>query len=278
MVKNMNKKIFIVLFLNLFFSIFELYGGLITNSTSILSDSLHDAVDVLSIVIFIVLEKKSSKKPDNSYTFGYSRYSVLGALVTNITLFLSSIFIVFNSLNRIINPSKVNYNGMIIFSMIGIVINLIATKFTSKTNTIGEKSINLHMLEDTFGFVVILLGSVIIKLTNFYVIDAILSLTLAIFILIKAIKNTKEICGIFLEKKPNNILIDELIKEILNIKGVIRIDKINIWTLEGKSNYLNLSLLVDVVTIKELISIRKKINRKVDKYNINNLLVEFTFK
>lgn len=274
----MNKKILIVLFLNLFFSIFELYGGLITNSTTILSDSLHDAVDVLSIIIFIVLEKKSSKKPDNLYTFGYSRYSVLGALVTNIALFLSSLFIIFNSLNRIVNPIKVNYNSMIIFSIIGIVINLIATKFTSKTNTIGEKSINLHMLEDTFGFVVILLGSILIKLTNFYIIDAILSLTLAIFILIKVLKNTKEVFDIFLEKKPNNILIDELIKEILNTKRVIKINKMNIWTLDGKSNYLNLSLLVDVVTIKELISIRENINRKVDKYNINNLSVEFTFK
>ena len=80
------KNILVAFILNVSFSIFELIGGVLTNSVAIISDSVHDIGDALSIGISYFLEKKSKKEPDDKYTYGYVRYSILGAVITTVIL------------------------------------------------------------------------------------------------------------------------------------------------------------------------------------------------
>ena len=108
-----DQNIFIAFILNLGFSIFEFLGGIVTNSVAILSDSIHDMGDAFSIGISFFLEKKSKKKPDNQYTYGYVRYSVLGGLITTVILLVGSILVIYNAIGRIVHPVPVNYKGMI---------------------------------------------------------------------------------------------------------------------------------------------------------------------
>ena len=115
----MKNKILVAFLLNLFFSAFELIGGIFTGSVAILSDSLHDLGDALSIGIACILENKSKKAPDFSYTYGYLRYSVLGSFITTVILFTGSILVIANSVVRLFNPVAINYDGMIIFAIIG---------------------------------------------------------------------------------------------------------------------------------------------------------------
>ena len=147
------KNILFAFILNLAFSIFEFFGGIFTNSVAILSDSIHDMGDAVSIGVSFFLEKKSKKKPDNNYTYGYIRYSVLGGLITTVILLAGSILVIYNAMGRIINPVEVNYKGMIIFAIIGVVMNFIATYLTREGDSINQKSVNLHMLEDVLGWV-----------------------------------------------------------------------------------------------------------------------------
>ena len=205
-----HKNILIAFLLNLFFSIIEFFGGIFTNSISIISDSIHDFGDAISIGISYILEKVSKRKPDNVYTFGYMRYSILGAIITNTILIIGSIFIIINGTKRIFNPIVVNYDGMLLLSIFGIIVNILAFYFTKDSHNHNEKSVNLHMLEDVFSWIIVLIGSIFIKYTNIYIIDSILSICLALFILSSTIKNYKEILDIFLEKIPNNINIEEL--------------------------------------------------------------------
>src|SRR5574344_1190297 len=144
------KNILIAFILNIAFSIFEFIGGTLTNSVAIVSDSIHDMGDALSIGVSYFLEKKSKKKPDNKYTFGYVRYSILGALSTTMILFIGSIIVIYSSIVRIINPVVINYNGMIIFAIFGVIVNFLAAYFTKNGDSLNQKSVNLHMLEDVF--------------------------------------------------------------------------------------------------------------------------------
>ena len=109
--------ILIAFILNLFFSVFEFLGGIFTNSIAIISDSIHDLGDAISIGISYFLEKKSKKKPDNKYTYGYIRYSTLGALITNVILIVGSVLVIYSAVERFINPVEINYNGMIVFAI-----------------------------------------------------------------------------------------------------------------------------------------------------------------
>ena len=202
-----DKNILIAFLLNLFFSIFEFIGGIFTNSISIISDSIHDFADSISIGISYILEKISKKKPNKAYTYGYLRYSVLGATITTTILLTGSILVIYNSIKRIINPVTVNYSGMIIFALVGVIVNFIAAKVTHHGHSLNQKSVHLHMLEDVLGWLIVLIGAVVMKFTNISIIDPILSILVALFITINAMKNFKSIIDIFLEKVPHNISI-----------------------------------------------------------------------
>ena len=149
-------KIFIAFILNFFFSIFEFIGGIITGSVAIASDAVHDFGDALSIGISYFLEKLSGKKPNEKYTYGYARFSVLGGLITTLILLVSSIIIIYNAILRIITPTVIDYDKMIIFAIVGLIVNLVATYFTHGGKSINQKAVLIFCLQNlikTFMFV-----------------------------------------------------------------------------------------------------------------------------
>ena len=146
------KNIFIAFLLNIAFSIIEFFGGFFTGSIAIISDAVHDLGDAFSIGVSLFLEKKSKKGPDEKHTYGYIRYSLLGSVITTSILIVGSIFVIVESINRLFNPVEVNYEGMIFFAIFGVIINFIASMVTKDGDSLNQKSVNLHMLEDVFGW------------------------------------------------------------------------------------------------------------------------------
>lgn len=269
--KKTEKSILTAFILNIAFSIFELLGGIFTNSISIMSDAVHDLGDALSIGISLILEKISKKKPDDRYTYGYARYSVLGALITTIVLTVGSIFVIIGGLRRIVFPEVINYDGMIIFAIFGVIINFLAAYFTRDGDSINQKAVNLHMLEDVLGWVVVLIGSILMKFTNISLVDSIMSIGIAIFILINAFKNLKDILDLFLEKVPKNISVEEIKKHLLEIEGILDVHHIHIWSMDGYTNYSTMHIVTEEKNIKEL---KTKIREKMKKLNIYHTTIE----
>ena len=265
------KNILIAFLLNLSFSIFEIIGGLFTNSIAILSDAVHDLGDSLSIGISYFLEKKSKKKPDNKYTYGYTRYSVLGAIITNTILIIGSIFVIYNAIIRIISPAEIKYNGMIIFAIIGTIVNIIAAYATKEGDSLNQKAVNLHMLEDVLGWIVVLVGSIIMKFTNITIIDPILSILVALYILVNALKSFKKIFDLFLEKTPEEIEIDDFKKHILNIKDVIDIHHIHIWSIDGTNNFATMHVVTDA---KDQNKLKNTIREEANEHGITHITIE----
>ena len=265
------KNILIAFILNISFSIFELIGGIFTNSISIMSDAVHDCGDAISIGISLVLEKISKKKPDEKYTYGYARYSVLGALITTIVLTVGSIFVILGGINRILNPVTINYNGMIIFAIFGVVINFLAAYFTREGNSINQKAVNLHMLEDVLGWVVVLIGSILMKFTNISLVDSIMSIGIAIYILINAFKNLKDILDLFLEKTPKDISVEEIKNHLLEIKEIIDVHHIHIWSMDGVTNYSTMHIVTED---KNTIELKKKIREEMNELGISHTTIE----
>lgn len=270
-----DKNILIAFLLNLFFSVFELIGGIFTNSIAIISDAVHDFGDSLSIGISYFLEKKSKKKPDKKYTFGYTRYSVLGAIITNTILIIGSVIVIYNAIKRIIIPVEINHNGMIIFAIVGALVNFTAAYMTKEGDSLNQKAVNLHMLEDVLGWIAVLIGAIVIKLTNFNLIDPILSILVAIYILIHALKSYKKIFNLFLEKTPEEIEIDELKEHILNIKGVEGVHHIHIWSIDGYNHFATMHIVTDTKKVTEL---KKSIKEELREHGISHTTIEIESK
>lgn len=264
------KNILVAFLLNLAFSIFELIGGAITNSVAITSDAIHDIGDSLSIGISFFLERISKKNPDEHYTYGYIRYSVIGSAITTMILIVGSIFVIYNSIQRLINPVEINYNGMIIFAILGVITNFLAAYFTKEGDSLNQKSVNLHMLEDVLGWVVVLIGAIIMRFTDISMIDSLLSILVAIFILVNSLKNFKSILDLFLEKIPNNISILEIKEHLLKIKEIEEIHHIHIWSIDGYHNYATMH----VVTKETGKKIKDKIRKELEEHNISHVTIE----
>ena len=265
------KNILIAFILNISFSAFELFGGLLTNSVAILSDSLHDLGDAISIGISYFMERKSKKKADNKYTYGYIRYSVLGGVITTTILLVGSILVIISAIRRLIKPVEINYSGMIIIAIIGVVLNFIAAYVTKDGESINQKSVNLHMLEDVLGWIVVLIGAIIMNFTDVKIIDPIMSIGVAIFILYNSLKNLKKVLDLFLVKTPNDIDIEELKNHLLEIKDVEDIHHIHVWSIDGYNNYATMHI---VSKAKNISKVKKDIREELEEHNICHSILE----
>ena len=264
------KNILIAFILNLAFSVFEFLGGIMTGSVAIISDAVHDIGDAASIGIAWLLEKKSRRQPDEQYTYGYLRYSVLGGLISTLILLVGSGMVICNAVSRILLPTQINYNGMILVALVGVCVNSAAALFTRKGESLNQKAVNLHMLEDVLGWLVVLVGAVVMKLTHWAVIDPILSIGVAVFILINAVGNLKQILDLFLEKTPKGIQVSEIEKHLRALDGVLDVHHLHIWSMDGQHHYAT----VHIVTNGDAHLIKEAVRRKLREHGVTHVTIE----
>lgn len=240
-----SSRILLAFLLNLCFSVFELVGGIFTGSVAILSDALHDLGDAAGIGCAYLLEKKSRKAPDATHTYGYARYSVLGGLITTVILLTGSCAVIYHAVLRLLHPSPIYYDGMLIFAVVGVAVNLIAALCTRHGESLNQRAVNLHMLEDVLGWVVVLVGAVVMRFTDWVFLDPLMSIGVAAFILVHALKNLKEIGDLFLEKTPEGISVEELTARLTAIEGVVSVHRICVRSLDGNTHCATLHVGID---------------------------------
>ena len=255
------KKIFAAFLLNLLFSVFEIVGGMLTGSVAILSDAVHDFGDAVSIGASYFLERKSKRKPDATHTYGYARYSVIGSVITTLTLLFGSAVAVYHAVHRLINPTPIDYNGMILFASVGVMVNLVAVLITIRGETLNQRAVSLHMMEDVLTWLAVLLGSLVMWFTDLKRLDPILSIGVAVFVCIHAIRHLKAALDVFLEKTPRGLDVQELKNDLMTIEGVQDVHHIHLWSMDGQSNYATMHVVAnaDPHTVKEAIREKLKV-------------------
>ncbi len=239
------KNILIAFILNLTFSLIELIGGIFTGSVAIVSDSVHDIGDAASIGISYFLERKSRRAPDCDYTYGYARFSVLGGLITTLILLVGSIVVTINAIGCILAPTDINYDGMIILGVIGVVVNFGAAFVTRSGESLNQRAVNLHMLEDVLGWIVVLIGAVVMRFTDLKIIDPLMSIGVSAFIFINALGGLKEVLYLFLEKTPQGIGVEDVRECLMKIEGVLDVHHIHIRSIDGNINHATMHIVTD---------------------------------
>ena len=270
------KWIWTAFFLNLGFAIIEWIGWFWTNSIAIVSDAIHDLGDSLAIGLAYIFEKISKKEANEKYTYWYARFSILGALITVLILIIGSFFILKNAIARFSNPSEINSVWMLILAVIWLLINWFAARKTAKWEWLNERAITLHLLEDVLGRAAVLVWSVLIYFFHWNFIDPLLSIWICIFILINACKLLKWVIDIFLEKTPEWISHDEVLKEIKKLDWVLDIHHIHLWTLDGNKNYITIHALIDKkLSVPKIIALKKTIKDALKDKKISHCVIEF---
>ena len=267
-----SQKMMIAFLLNLSFAIIEVILGLAFNSSAVLADAVHDTGDALAIGLSTLLEKISNKKEDNRYTLGYKRYSLLGAILTSIILIIGSILVLWENVPKVFAPEPVDYNGMLVLGIVAILVNLAASKVVSHGHSHNESILSLHFLEDILGWLAVILVSIVLRFTDWYFLDPLLSILISGFILSQALPKFWDNIKILLDHVPNDVDLGQLYQELGSLDNVQAIAQLNVWTTDGIDKYAMIHICID--DIEKSQQIRQAIHQLVKTYGIVSATIE----
>ena len=219
--------------LNFSFAIIEFIFGGLFGSSAILADAVHDLGDALAIGISAFLESISNREEDSHYTLGYKRFSLLGAILTAVILITGSSLVILENISKLIESQPVDHEGMLWLGVIAIAINLTASLIVRKGQTKNESILSLHFLEDTLGWLAVIVVAIILRYTDWYFLDPLLSLLISAFILSKAIPRFLSTLKIFLDAVPEGVDINQVKSDLEQLDNVASINQLNLWTMDG---------------------------------------------
>ena len=225
--------VWVAFFLNLSYAIVEFIAGGIFGSSAVLADSVHDLGDAIAIGISAFLETISNREEDSHYTLGYKRFSLLGAMVTAVILMTGSVLVILENIAKIFHPQSVNDEGILWLGIIAITINVLASLVIRKGQTKNESILSLHFLEDTLGWVTVILMAIVLRFTDWYILDPLLSLVISFFILSKALPRFWRTLKIFLDAVPEGVDIQKIKTDLAELDHVASINQLNLWTMDG---------------------------------------------
>lgn len=258
--------------LNFSFAIIEFIFGGLFGSSAILADAVHDLGDALAIGISAFLESISNREEDSHYTLGYKRFSLLGAILTAVILITGSSLVILENISKLIEPQPVDHEGMLWLGVIAIAINLTASLIVRKGQTKNESILSLHFLEDTLGWLAVIVVAIILRYTDWYFLDPLLSLLISAFILSKALPRFWSTLKIFLDAVPEGVDIKQVKSDLEQLDHVASINQLNLWTMDGLEK--NAIVHVCLKEIEQMELCKESIRRKLKDCGFQNITIE----
>ena len=264
--------VWIAFFLNLSYAIVEFIAGGIFGSSAVLADSVHDLGDAIAIGISALLETISNREEDRHYTLGYKRFSLLGALVTAVILITGSILVILENIAKIFHPQSVNDEGMFWLGIIAITINVLASLVIRKGQTKNESILSLHFLEDTLGWVAVILMAIVLRFTDWYILDPLLSLAISFFILSKALPRFWSTLKIFLDAVPEGVETSDLEKDLEALPNVNSVNQLSIWSMDGLEN--NAIVHICIKDWEQMMETKEVVRQCLEERGVQNITIE----
>jgi len=265
-------------FLNLVFTIIEIFGGLWTNSLAILADAIHDLGDSFALGSAWFLERLSIKKGDALYSYGYRRFSLLGALISATVLILGSVFILLHAIPRIFDPQHSYAPGMVLFAIMGIAVNGAAVLRLKGSTGINAKMVTWHLLEDVLGWAAVLAVSLILLIRDIPFLDPLLSCLITAYVLFNVLKNLGKTFGVFMQGVPEGVDLATIEKDMRSLAHVTCTHHTHIWSLDGMHHVLTTHVVVDKgATREDIMVIKDHIRNLMLTHGMDHSTVEIEY-
>lgn len=275
---NKNERIGWTFFLNVTFTIIEFIGGWLINSTAIMADAVHDLGDSISIGFAWLLSHFSDKQASSTYSYGYKRLSLFGALINSVVLIAGSVFILFEAIPRLSRPEMPVVEGMLGLALLGVTVNGYAVYKLKAGTTLNEKVLTWHLLEDVLGWVAVLLVSIILMFVDWPILDPLLSIAFTLFILFNVLKNLRSTLALFLQASPDKGTQAKIAEVLISKPEVIEVHHLHYWSLDGESHVLTAHLVLKApYGAPKLQSLKQAISEDLDAFDLSHTTIEFEF-
>ena len=270
------KNIRAAFFLNLSFTIIELVGGLITNSVAILSDAVHDLGDSFSLGLSWYFQKVAKRPRTKEYTYGYKRFSLLGAVINSVVLLVGSILILTHAIPRLFNPQHPDVKGMLLLAVLGVIINGMAVLRLRKGSSINERVVSLHLLEDVLGWLAVLIGAGIMYFVDAPFIDPLLSILISLYILYNVYRNIRQSLRIILQGSPSHLDMEEVKRSLLEIGEVQDVHDLHAWSVDGEYNVMTVHVVLrSALPMEAQHRLKLEIRDKLLSMGVQHCTIEF---
>ncbi len=272
------KNLFFTILLNLSISIAELIGGILSGSISLISDSIHNFSDVLSLIISYIANKLAKKEATENYTFGYKRSEIIAAFLNSATLIVLAFFILYEAVGRFVHPVVVSSNLVIWLALGSIIVNGLSVLFIKNDakENMNMKSAYLHLFGDMMTSIAVLIGGILMKYFQLYWIDPVFSILIAIYLIYMSWDIFKSSLKIMMQFTPDNIDIKQISKDISKLEGLKNIHHIHIWQINEHDimfeAHIDLENNIRITNFEQILKIIS--NYLHDNYNISHITLQ----
>jgi cobalt-zinc-cadmium efflux system protein len=268
------QNITIAFILNALFVIVEVIAGLLTNSIAILSDALHDFGDCISLGITWVLQKKAQQGRDTKYSYGYKRFTLLGSIFLGGILAISSLFVIKEAIGRILDSQEVDAIGMLWIAIVGVLINGVAAFRLKKGNSMSQRAVYLHIMEDVLGWVAVLVSSIVMLFWKIPILDSLLSIAISCWVIYNVWRNLKSTFAVLLQATPIDVDVNQLEQQILAIDNVVAVHDIHVWSMDGERHVMSLHVVVDAMDVTIRQRVKESLCQVAKRWNIYHVTHE----
>ncbi len=266
------------LFLNASFALIELLGGLWTGSLAILSDALHDLGDSISLAMAWFLQRLSTRRSDSHYSYGYRRFSLLGALLNTVILVGGALYVLTEAVPRLVNPTTPHAGGMFGLAILGIAVNGLAAYRLSRDRNLNARAVTLHLMEDVLGWAGILVVSMVLLFRDLAILDPLLSIAISLWVIYNALRALRQAAGLFLQAVPEGVDLEAMEERLSQIEGVLSVHHTHVWSLDGDRHVFTTHLVVpEETSAADLLRIKCAAREIVDDPAIVHTTFELEF-
>ena len=268
------RNLFISILLNILITVAQVIGGLVSGSLALLSDALHNFTDVISLMVSYIATVLSKKSASLHKTFGYKRAEILAAFVNAATLIIVAVILIKEAIIRIQHPLEIKSGLVIWLSLLGIMVNGLSVLLLKK-----DSERNMNMRSAYLASVAVLIGGLLMKFYEIYWIDSFLTLIIALYLVWVGFDLLKDSFHVLMLFAPENIPIQEIVKEVQKLKQIKNVHHVHVWQLNEDETHFEAHVdFNENITLSQFDEVLNEIEELLfHKFNINHVNIQPEF-
>ncbi len=274
-VPSLNRAFMLGIALNIAYVLAEAVAGFCFNSMGLLSDAGHNLTDVVSLALALLAYKLAQTHANHHYTYGYKKSTVLISLLNAIILGVAVVFIIVESIHKLMEPEPLEGMTVSVVAAIGVAVNGFTAYLFMKDskNDLNIKGAFLHMLADALVSVGVVISGIVIHFTGWYVIDAFIGLAVAVVIVVATWKLLRDSLRLALDGVPAQVDYEKVVSLFKNTSGVLDVHHLHIWAISTTENALTAHVVVRDVQNME--TVKSELKHALKEENISHATLEF---
>lgn len=271
------KKLYLAVIINIVLTVFQVVGGLLSGSLSLLADALHNFSDAGALAIAAVAAKIAKIPPDQRMTYGYKRAEILGALINSTTLIIVGLYLLYEAVNRYFDQNPIDGWTVVWVATIALVIDVFTALLTysGSKDSVNIKAAFVHNVSDAAASVVVIISGILIINYQIYLIDLVATVLISLYVLYQAFALIKQCLLVLMQSAPSHLNIDDIKKSIEGVNLVKGAHHIHVWQLDEKKVLLEGHVVVDENDLSALEEIKSKIRATLrENFSIDHSTLE----